>query len=96
MHPGNRACGEGREVLVCCFSQCKWNQPVSQVIKDYRSNVAECRQDFLFAHTENYKHLDLGKKLHVHSGWSHKNLVGTEVVYGAIPDPFLLAFLGKG
>ena len=31
-------------------------------IKEYRDNMDMCRRDFLFQDTDNYKHIDLGKK----------------------------------
>lgn len=36
--------------------------PLSQPIKDYKSNTDKCRRDCLFEDTDNYEHIDLGKK----------------------------------
>ena len=38
------------------------SRPLSDSIKDYKSNVTQCRRDLLFEDTDNYEHLDLGKK----------------------------------
>ena len=36
--------------------------PLTDPVKEYRDNMDMCRRDFLFQDTDNYKHIDLGKK----------------------------------
>ena len=38
------------------------SHPLIDPIKEYRDNMDMCRRDFLFQDTDNYKHIDLGKK----------------------------------
>ena len=38
------------------------SRPLSQSIKEYKSNTGRCRRDVLFEDTDNYKHIDLGEE----------------------------------
>ena len=38
------------------------SHPLTDPIKEYRDNMDMCRRGFLFQDTDNYKHIDLGKK----------------------------------